>query len=639
MVKRSEAKVNAFEPAAAARQSSLQARVQTLTCLLRLGRLIETEDNLAQVAAQVPEILIEGLWRNEPIGVRLSLGGRVYLSSDFQSAHCVCRKAILTTHSPVGDVELHASGPFTLTKDQEELIDAVAERLGRFHERKGLQTALERSEQRYRRLFHQARDGIVLVDAGMGVIHDANEAFVRLIGLPVDDVRGAKIWEIVPPAYREPFQADLERIASSADPGWLAVPVATVRGELLELEVTAATIQFGAVQALQLICRDVTERRTLMRRLAESEMRYRAIFDSTPVSMVLCDAGGHVLDVNACLISKFFRDQVGKEHFIGRHILDLDLIDLADLRDTFFLFLRGVCIHFEEVPIPESRFRPAGVANVRSIPLVNDAGQVEGGVVFVEDMTEMREVQRAMIQSAKMAAVGRTTLGFAHEIGTPLGIIMANAQYLLQELQGRPGREELSVILSEANRITNLIQQLLIFSRPAKFRRQTVAASDLVFEVLHLMQGQEIMRGVELEADFASDVPPLAVEPTLIKQVLFNLILNACQAMPEGGRLAVATRLVRAQPVGESRAPHVEISVTDAGVGMTDAQLRQIFTPFYTTKEVGKGTGLGLSISYRIIQNHGGTIIAESPGLGLGATFRVYLPLTGPAEVSRTVMP
>jgi signal transduction histidine kinase len=356
--------------------------------------------------------------------------------------------------------------------------------------------------------------------------------------------------------------------------------------------------------------------------------------------MVLCDRRGSVLDVNACLTSKFFHDQVDKSHFTGRHLFDLGLIDLGRHHEEFLKFLDGLCIHMPEVAIPASAHRAAGVANMRGIPLVNDRNEVEGGVVFIEDVTEIRETQRAMLQAAKMAAVGQMTLGFAHEIGTPLGIIMANAQFMLQDRCCTcDGAEELSVILSETNRITNLIQHLLIFSRPAKFRRQSVSVNDLVREVVALMKTQEIMDAIEVVADLPNDIPKLRVEATLIKQVFFNLVLNASQAMPNGGMLTITSRLAKSQPVGESRAPHVEIAFTDTGEGISAKNLRRIFTPFFTTKETGKGTGLGLSVSYRIVQNHGGTIMAESPGEGQGASFRVYLPLAGPPEIYQVLPP
>ncbi|MBM3335904.1 PAS domain S-box protein [Candidatus Sumerlaeota bacterium] len=374
------------------------------------------------------------------------------------------------------------------------------------------------------------------------------------------------------------------------------------------------------------------ERKSLQSALERSEQRYRMVFDSTPVAMISCDARGIVFDVNAYLLSKFFQDEIGKQELVGRHVLELGLCDLTGRETDFMQFARGLCVNLREAPILESRYRGAGYANIRCLPLMDAHGKVEGGLVIIEDITEVREAQRAMIQSAKMAAVGQMMTGFAHEAGTPLGTISANAQYLLKGWEGKAGADELHAILSETNRIANLIEKLLIFARPARFHLLPTSLNDMIQEVLSMMQNQEIMRGIEVITDFRPDIPPLPVEPTLAKQVFFNLIINAAQAMPIGGRLTIASRLSRSRPGSRQPGPYVEVALTDTGVGISPSNLRKIFTPFFTTKEFGKGVGLGLSLSYRIVQNHGGTIVAESRGEGRGATFRVYLPLAGPSR-------
>lgn len=505
MVEPQKSKVNTFASSVATDEATLAARVQSLTCLLHLGQVIQSEDCIEKVGRAVPDILAEGLSPAGRRGVRLVLGGLVSHSSRFDHSPHVFRKRILSRQSPIGEIEIHVGEASALAPEQEDLVGAVAERLGRFYERKDLQSALERSEERYRRLFQQARDGIVLADAESGTIIDANESFLDMVGLSLDEARSRKVWEMVGTKQRDQFRADLERGAAEQERQWLSLPIVAGDKGTLELEVSCSALHSTEDHMFQFICRDTTE---------------------------------------------------------------------------------------------------------------------------------VREAQRAMIQSDKMAAIGEMTSGFAHEIGTPLGIISANAQYLLQQWGGREGTEELRAILSETNRITNLIQQLLIFSRPARFCLLPTSVNDLVGDVLSLMQSQEIMRAVEVESEFSPEIPLLPLEPTLIKQVFLNLVINACQAMPDGGRLTVTSRVGRLQPGKLSGAPHVEVAFSDTGVGISETNLRKVFTPFFTTKEVGKGTGLGLSVSYRIVQNHGGTIVAESRGENQGATFRVYLPVADPPEAT-----
>jgi len=616
----------------AAGEASLAARVQNLTCLLRLGRAIELEDQMERVCAEVPDILAEGISHDEPAGVRLVLGSAVSHSTGFAPSAHVLRKTITSEGGPIGEIEIHLCTSAVLSPEQEDLMAAVAERLRRFYERKGLQSALERSERRYQQLFRLARDGIVLVDAETGIVLDANESFLDMVGMSLDPLRSRKIWELVIPEYHDRFEAVFKSVVTEQERQWLSFPIVTATQETLDLEVSCSLAHFGEHEVLQFICRDITERQVLSRRLSESESRYRAIFDSTPVAMISCDAQGIVLDVNTCLLAGFYHDEVDREDLVGRHVLELELCDWSGRQTELMAFLRGLCVQLREIPILESPYRPAGVANLRCTPLLDSHGNVQGGLVIIEEITEVHEAQRAMIQSAKMAAVGQMTSGIAHEIGTPLGIISANAQYLLKEATSLPSLEELRIILSETNRITNLIQQLLIFSRPAKFRLVPTAVNDILGDTLALIQNQEIMRGVEVETDLSPQIPPVPLEPTLLKQVFLNLIINACQAMPDGGKLTVGSRLTRSQPGGRKYGQQVEIMVRDTGEGISEANLRKIFTPFFTTKEVGKGTGLGLSVSYRIVDMHHGTIVAESRGPGQGATFRVYLPIEAPVE-------
>jgi len=634
MVEPLEAKVNSFAPAVTTSEASLAIRIRSLTCLLLVGRLIESEDHVERVCAEVPDILAEGLSHGESVGVRLALGNSISHSTGFTPGRTVGRKKILSRQSPVGEIEIHFHAEECLSQEQEDLLIAVVERLGRFYERKGLQSALEHSEQRYQRLFRQARDGIVLVDAETGIILDANESFLDMVGLPLDPLRSRKIWEIVAPEHRDLFERDFDRVIAEQEGQWLSLPILSATRGTLDLEVGCSVIPFAERGVLQFTYRDLTEWQTLTRRLSESENRYRAIFDSTPAAMISCDTQGVVLDVNACLLSRFFHDQVDKNHFVGRHVLELELFDLGGRQVEFMQFLRGVCVQLREVPILETLYRPAGMANVRCTPLLDSQGNVGGGVVIIEDITEVREAQRAIIQSAKMAAVGQMTSGIAHEIGTPLGIISANAQYLLKEAVASACTEELRTMLSETNRITNLIQQLLIFSRPATFQPIPSAVNNLVQDTLALIRNQEIMRDVEVETDLWDDIPFVPLEPTLIKQVFLNLIVNACQAMPQGGKLTISSRVSRSQPGGRRYEPQVRVVFRDTGEGISAENLRKIFTPFFTTKEVGKGTGLGLSVSYRIVEMHGGTIVAESRGPGHGATFRLYLPIAPPANMT-----
>ncbi len=190
----------------------------------------------------------------------------------------------------------------------------------------------------------------------------------------------------------------------------------------------------------------------------------------------------------------------------------------------------------------------------------------------------------------------------------------------MQESAGG-GRDELAAIVAQCRRISDLVHQLLDFSRPRPPRRLQADAHEVLRSTLHLLGRPLATAGVDVQLEFAPVVARLHADPDQLQQVFTNIILNAQQAMPQGGVLAIASRKVLA-----GRDPHLEIEFEDTGPGIAEKHLSRIFEPFFSTKGVGKGTGLGLAICYSILRQHGGAIRAENVS-GRGARFVVNLPL------------
>lgn len=240
-------------------------------------------------------------------------------------------------------------------------------------------------------------------------------------------------------------------------------------------------------------------------------------------------------------------------------------------------------------------------------------------------MEELRKTQQQLIQSAKLAAIGELASCVAHELNNPLGIMLGNAELMLQQMPSHsPNHEKLATIVSEANRAGKITRNLLGFARRREPKREPLDLHDVVRRSLDLVETKLAYNRVELQTVFDPAVPPILGDGDQLTQVFLNLMTNAVDAMPGGGCLIVQTDLQRGQ-----NGPCVAIRVTDTGVGMDREQLARIFEPFYTSKPEGKGTGLGLSISLGIVKNHGGTITAESEP-GKGTTMVVQLPLSLP---------
>jgi signal transduction histidine kinase len=243
------------------------------------------------------------------------------------------------------------------------------------------------------------------------------------------------------------------------------------------------------------------------------------------------------------------------------------------------------------------------------------------------------QVYERMKERDRLAALGQMAAGLAHEIRNPLGAIKGAAQFLQPTAAGQGGvdaagtKEFLNIIVEEVNRLNNIVSQFLDYARPYRGEQEPLEVNDVVRKTLQLLGKESEGKGIEVVPSLVDGLPPVRADAEQLVQVFLNLSLNALQAMPEGGRLFVSTAIRRATRRGAAAA-FLEVRFRDTGVGIPPGDLRNLFIPFFTTKD--KGTGLGLPISQRIIENHGGTIEVRSQA-GTGATFTVLLPVESDA--------
>jgi signal transduction histidine kinase len=240
------------------------------------------------------------------------------------------------------------------------------------------------------------------------------------------------------------------------------------------------------------------------------------------------------------------------------------------------------------------------------------------------------QVYERMKERDRLAALGQMAAGLAHEIRNPLGSIKGAAQFLQPAGNAAPPagdtKEFLNIIVEEVNRLNKIVSQFLDYARPYRGEQRPLEIADVLKKTLQLLAKEE-SNPVEIGTAFADRLPPVRADAEQLFQVFLNLSLNALQAMPQGGKLLISTGLRRATRRGAAAA-FLEIRFRDTGVGIPPGDLKNLFIPFFTTKE--KGTGLGLPISQRIIENHGGTIEVRSQP-GEGATFTVLLPVEADA--------
>jgi len=235
-----------------------------------------------------------------------------------------------------------------------------------------------------------------------------------------------------------------------------------------------------------------------------------------------------------------------------------------------------------------------------------------------EAHAELRERESQLMHADKLASVGLLVAGIAHEINNPLGTINMYAQLALDELPKDAGgcRENIDVIVKHATRAGQIVRKLLAFARRSDLECESVAIDLLVADVLGVSEHQARLQNIEIESRLQDPLPHVYGDPDKLRQVFVNIVLNALQAMPDGGKLSVVASAEQGQ---------VRVVISDTGIGIPEADLERVFEPFYTTKGTGEGTGLGLPVSQGIVEQHHGTITVARREK-VGTEFTITLP-------------
>jgi two-component system NtrC family sensor kinase len=237
-----------------------------------------------------------------------------------------------------------------------------------------------------------------------------------------------------------------------------------------------------------------------------------------------------------------------------------------------------------------------------------------------ERTTELTQMQASLIQSEKLASLGKLAAGIAHEINNPLGGILIYSHLLLEDIPKKSEHQKtLKKIVKETTRCKDIVKGLLEFARPKEPEMSPVVINDLLDRSLSIMEGQAIFQNIDIRREYTTDLPRIVADGSQLQQVFMNIILNAAEAMGDTGTLTLRTRLNKKDRT-------LDVQFQDTGPGIEPQNIKRLFEPFFTTKEVGKGTGLGLAISYSIVRKHGGTILVNSEP-GKGSLFTVKIPI------------
>jgi two-component system, cell cycle sensor histidine kinase and response regulator CckA len=492
--------------------------------------------------------------------------------------------------------------------------------------------ALQKSEQRFKELADLLPQTVFELDE-KGNLTFANHKAFETFGYTKDDfAKVLNVLQMVGPGDRERVRVNTRRILSGEK---------VIDNEYV-LQRKDGSAFFGIISSspiegkkgrtgLRGIITDITDRKKAEEALRESEEALRVFLNANVDAAILIDAQGTVLVANESLLKRLDRPI---DEIIGSclyHLLPEE--DIVRQRKT----------HIEEVirtgkPVRFEDMRRGRNYETFAYPVFDREGHVTKIAILGFDITERKRLEQEMLnlqeqfrQAQKMEAIGQLAGGIAHDFNNLLTVIQGYSQLSLMDLgEDSSLRENIEEIKQAAEKAANLTRQLLAFSRRQVLEMKVLDLNSIVKD-LEKMLRRVIGEDIELFMLLSEDSGRVRVDRGQIEQVLLNLAVNARDAMPSGGKLIIETAKVELDEaysrnhVSVKPGPHLMLSITDTGIGMSPEVMKQIFEPFFTTKERGKGTGLGLSTVYGIVKQSEGNIWVYSEP-GKGTTFKVYLP-------------
>jgi two-component system cell cycle sensor histidine kinase/response regulator CckA len=362
--------------------------------------------------------------------------------------------------------------------------------------------------------------------------------------------------------------------------------------------------------------------------LRAAEVRFARVFNSTPMAIAIIDNAGKIARSNAAfarLMPEALKNLEGAaSRSIYAGILDRD-------RGVLETALAAAAQSKTDIPPIDVGLAGVGERSARLFISASDERDGAGATIYALDTTEQRTLQNNFAQSQKMQAIGQLAGGVAHDFNNVLTAIIGYSDLLLANHRPTdPSFRDIMQIKQNANRAAGLVRQLLAFSRRQTLRPQVLQLGDVLSDLQMLMR-RLVGEKIDLDLRHGRDLWLVKADLNQFEQVIVNLIVNARDAMPDGGRILLRTRNVAAAECAEFNekslisADYVAIEVEDFGHGIAPEVKDKIFEPFFTTKEVGKGTGLGLAMVYGIVKQTGGYVFCAS-ALGKGTTFSILLP-------------
>jgi PAS domain S-box-containing protein len=517
---------------------------------------------------------------------------------------------VSTTKIPFRDAQGEIVGTFGISRD--------------ITERKLGEHALQKSEEKFRRVIETALEGVWFLNSEFETT-EVNDAMVRMLGYTPEELIGKRLNDLEIHEDRSTQMEELQqhkRGISGQYERKLRCKDGTEKWFFFSGK--AVTNNQGEFVGSFAMITDITERK----HAEEERQRLITAFEQTAEAILVTDPRGSIQYVNSAFerITGYPRSEV-----IGQNprLLKSARQNVGFYKDLWKTISAGG--RWSGRFINKKKDGTLFTDETTISPVLNEKGEIINYVGVKRDITSELSLQTQLTQAQKLEGIGTLASGIAHDFNNILGIIMGHTS-LLERLRedSKMYSESVAAIMKATQRGTLLVKQIMLFARKTEPLLESVKINNIIVEITKLLQ-ETFPKTITISTTLQPDLPMIVADSSQIHQVLLNLLVNARDAMPNSGTLSISTMTVEGDGVRTrfSKAAarrYVKLEVADTGIGMDESTRQRIFEPFFTTKGVGKGTGLGLAVVFGIVEHHNGFIDVQS-ALGEGTSFVVYLPI------------
>jgi PAS domain S-box-containing protein len=495
--------------------------------------------------------------------------------------------------------------------------------------------ASDSEAQKLRAILESAVAAIVTIDTG-GRIDTLNPAAERMFGYAASELLGHNISTLMPEPYRNQHDAYLAKYLATGKRQIIGIgrEVAGLRkdGSTFPIHLSVGEVTIGTARFFTGTILDLSAQRAAEQRFEREQALFRAIFESMPDPLVICDTGGAIRLINPSFTRVF--------GYAEAEVLGESMAWLFENSETWEAFIKADAGARRQ----QTSARPTSVRFRRKSGEVFPAEIVEGAIVgssgsglgclmLIHDVTAEHQQEALLLNAQRLEAVGQLTGGVAHDFNNLLTVILGNIELLEPKLRDDLSRSLAGEAREAAEMGARLTDRLLTFARRQRLETQSLNLNEFVLGLIELLR-RTIGAPIDLSTSLAPDLWPTVADPGQVESAVLNLVLNARDAMPYGGRLVIETfnAALEAPDVaivpGMVAGDYVVLSVADTGHGMPPEVRARAFEPFFTTKGAGRGSGLGLATIYGFARQSGGNVTIYSEA-GKGTTVNLYLPRAG----------